>query len=643
MTAIFNNIKSWKLHTTVLLVLIIYAAPAAFAQKKDYRITLEKTVQILKASNVPQKDYLGITQSIDSAMTQGVSDNTWAFNTIYEAGKIFLKSGNMTDAIKLFNNVAAMYENQQKLSKEEKQFLKNTYLPLGVAHEELGLWNKAMDYYMQCLNLIDKKDTTSYRAMVYNNIGVVYYKQHNLEKAEQYFLQALEINKRNNNKKEMMNNYNNLAGICMTRGEKDQALDYELLAIQNIDNRKNPDLYYFTQCNIAGLYNAKKDYSTAVIYLKNAMTNQLRLEIKPDLLETYRSLAYTYVEMHKEDSAIYYLDKALALAKELNNRNKEKQILSDIAEYYEKKKMFKTAYENLAEAYMLMDSLTNENDKKKMSDIEAVYSMEKKNREKELEIKNIALKKATADRRWITTGAIMTILLMIMTLLVTRMKNKEKERERKELINRQKAELYKKEKELQQKEKEELKNILDQRNRELTSHTITMMRNNEFMLGLSDDLKKLMAETGAKDKEMKEHIRQIINKLHKYSPNSEMQEFHYYFEQVHPSFYANITSLYPDLTSKEKRLCAFLQLGLTSKDIASITFKEIRSVESARNRLRKKLADITPDDDLGEFIRKKMSQFGYQNHKINKENLPSKTPSQLPDDENSDDEDNEKT
>lgn len=641
MATIRNNIKSWQSLATALL-LLIYAAPAAFAQKKDYRNALEKTAQILKASNVPQKEYLGITQSIDSAMTQGAPDNTWAFNTIYEAGKVFLKSGNMTDAIKLFNNVAAMYENQQELTEEENRFLKNTYLPLGVAHEELGLWNKAMDYYMKCLNLTDKKDTTSYIAMVYNNIGVIYYKQHNLDKAEKYFLQALEINKRTNNKKEMMNNYNNLAGICMIRGDKDKALDYELLAIQNIDHKKDPDLYYFTQCNIAGLYMDRKDYNTAIIYLKNAMTNQQRLDIKPDLLETYRSLAYIYREINRQDSAIYYLNRALSLAKEINNRNKEKQVLSDIAAYYEKKDMFKTAYQNLAEAYMLMDSITNENDKKKMSDIEAVYNMEKENREKELEIKNIALKKATADRRWITTGAIMTILLMIMTLLVTRMKNREKERRRKELINRQKAELYKKEKELQQKEKEELKNILDQRNRELTSHTITMMRNNEFMLGLSDDLKKLMAETGAKDKEMKEHIRQIINKLHKYSPNSEMQEFHYYFEQVHPSFYANITSLYPDLTSKEKRLCAFLQLGLTSKDIASITFKEIRSVESARNRLRKKLADITPDDDLGEFIRNKMSQFGYQNHKINKDSIPLPSSSPLPIDENDDDEDNEK-
>ena len=52
---------------------------------------------------------------------------------------------------------------------------------------------------------------------------------------------------------------------------------------------------------------------------------------------------------------------------------------------------------------------------------------------------------------------------------------------------------------------------------------------------------------------------------------------------------------------KEKRLCAFLRLGLSSKEIAAITYKEVRSVESARNRLRRKL-NINLEENLIEFI-----------------------------------------
>jgi DNA-binding CsgD family transcriptional regulator len=79
------------------------------------------------------------------------------------------------------------------------------------------------------------------------------------------------------------------------------------------------------------------------------------------------------------------------------------------------------------------------------------------------------------------------------------------------------------------------------------------------------------------------------------------EEFSYYFEKVHPSFYQNLEKQCPELTTKEKRLCAFLALGLSSKEISAITFKEVRSVESARNRLRKKLG-VNQEDNLTDFL-----------------------------------------
>ncbi len=70
---------------------------------------------------------------------------------------------------------------------------------------------------------------------------------------------------------------------------------------------------------------------------------------------------------------------------------------------------------------------------------------------------------------------------------------------------------------------------------------------------------------------------------------------------MHPNFYRSLEQQYPDLTARDKRLCGLLYLGLSSREIASITYRELRSVESARNRLRKKLnLDLTTD--LTEFL-----------------------------------------
>ena len=65
--------------------------------------------------------------------------------------------------------------------------------------------------------------------------------------------------------------------------------------------------------------------------------------------------------------------------------------------------------------------------------------------------------------------------------------------------------------------------------------------------------------------------------------------------------YENLNEEYPTITMKEMRLCALLRLGLSTKEIADITFKEVRSVESARNRLRKKL-QISQTEDLQKFL-----------------------------------------
>ena len=66
-------------------------------------------------------------------------------------------------------------------------------------------------------------------------------------------------------------------------------------------------------------------------------------------------------------------------------------------------------------------------------------------------------------------------------------------------------------------------------------------------------------------------------------------------------FFRSSRNATPDLTTNDKHLCALLRLGLSTKEIASITFKEVRSIESGRNRLRKKLG-LPEKEDLVKFL-----------------------------------------
>jgi DNA-binding CsgD family transcriptional regulator len=84
-------------------------------------------------------------------------------------------------------------------------------------------------------------------------------------------------------------------------------------------------------------------------------------------------------------------------------------------------------------------------------------------------------------------------------------------------------------------------------------------------------------------------IHDIIMDLQKEADNDTWKEFELRFNQVHSEFYSNLRKLYPTLSPADEKLCAFLRLNMSSKEIAAITQQSIKSVEVARARLRKKL------------------------------------------------------
>lgn len=80
------------------------------------------------------------------------------------------------------------------------------------------------------------------------------------------------------------------------------------------------------------------------------------------------------------------------------------------------------------------------------------------------------------------------------------------------------------------------------------------------------------------------------------------EEFEYRFQQLHSGFYDRLNHRFPDLTINERRLCAFLILDMTTKEISDITGQSVRAVNMARIRLRNKLGLTHTDKDLFAFL-----------------------------------------
>jgi hypothetical protein len=241
-----------------------------------------------------------------------------------------------------------------------------------------------------------------------------------------------------------------------------------------------------------------------------------------------------------------------------------------------------------------------------LGNLERIYDYEQKLRENARTINEMEINKINSDRRviFIITALIALVVISVIIIIHTQLQNK-LHKTTSQLAEQQIA-LQEKEKELQQIKEAELNRAIDQKNRELSSFALSYTKNNEFLANLNDELKQLFLEWNPREKVHKERIRNILTQLKQQLTPDNWQEFRYYFEQVHPSFYDHLEEICPDITQRQKRLCAMLYIGLSTKEISTITFREVRSIESARNRLRKKL-EVPVEETIQEFLSRKLN------------------------------------
>jgi len=149
-------------------------------------------------------------------------------------------------------------------------------------------------------------------------------------------------------------------------------------------------------------------------------------------------------------------------------------------------------------------------------------------------------------------------------------------------------------------ENEKLQLDNNTKNQELASTTLHLLQKNELIQDLSIKLSQI--SKSSKEKEIKQAIDQLLKRV---ASDQQMDEdweiFALHFNQVHLDFLHRITEKYPDITPKDQKLCAFLRMNLSSKEIAPLLGISIRGVEISRYRLRKKLR-LDADDNLSTFI-----------------------------------------
>lgn len=198
------------------------------------------------------------------------------------------------------------------------------------------------------------------------------------------------------------------------------------------------------------------------------------------------------------------------------------------------------------------------------------------------------------------------VLFIFATVLYTREK---KHKSEKKIIHQSKEEeIRSKEREIsefsaktsqqiQQLKNESLKKEIDHKNSQLASVTMHLLSKNEFVMSI----RKKLNEVASDSKTENGSLQKIVKSIDKNIDEDEAWEtFVHHFDQVHGNFLHKLKEAI-NLTPQETKLCAYLKMNMSTKDIANLMNITVRGVELARYRLRKKLG-INRDVNLVSYL-----------------------------------------
>ena len=204
------------------------------------------------------------------------------------------------------------------------------------------------------------------------------------------------------------------------------------------------------------------------------------------------------------------------------------------------------------------------------------------------------------NRPWYLSNLVITlyvILFIVLWIIVHNVYKRYYRIQQEKLLLKSQEQLALKELETSQKlmqlKNEKLELDIDSKNRELAVSTMSLIKKNEFLNSIKSELK---------EKDNKQDIKKVIKIIDKNLNNTDdWKLFEEAFNNADKDFLKLIKEKHSALTPNDLRLCAYLRLNLSSKEIAPLLNISPRSVEVKRYRLRKKM-DLPHESSLTNYI-----------------------------------------
>ncbi len=461
----------------------------------------------------------------------------------------------------------------------DKRNLGHTYRLQGKIHFLLGDYNKSSEYYFKALQLFEECRNDEGMFRTYNDIGVLYSYLGNDTKALENFTLVLKKATMLRDQKGLSYSLNNLGNLYEGKKNFKQAEKNFREALQI--SIQTHQLYYqaINHMNLARICQKTGNFHESADHYSKAMTIDSAMGNKYDLTLCYLNLFDYYNLQHDPGNAMRSLMKAYSLASENNLKGIKLQSAKKIHKFYKNEDRIDSAYKYAIIQFQVKDSMEIDNANSKLSLAELEYQYAKKEREEKFSQQR--------NQIFLITSIILALsLVIIIALFLSRQIIKTKNI----YLEKQKLAL----------EKTLLTEEVEFKNKELTVNVMNLLKKNEVIINISDQLLQ-MEKTGINES-TRDEISRIIKALQKSADSDSWEEFEVRFREVHSDFYDKLIKQFPELTPNDLKICAFLRLNLSTKEITELTGQSQNAIEVARYRLRKKLGISNSQVNLVTFL-----------------------------------------
>ncbi|MEI7982647.1 MAG: tetratricopeptide repeat protein, partial [Bacteroidota bacterium] len=568
------------------------------------------------STDYPSKAIVYATEALNlSRIVKSPGEEAQALYTLAE---ISLSMDNLQDAIHYYKQSADMEIRASGV--QSKRYI-DRMGDIGYSYLMLNQYEKAINYFRRGLELAIKIKYDEETATNYSNIATIYVEWGDYGKAITHFQKAMDIDRTAGRSDQISTDLNNIGKVYELSGKYDQAVHYYLEALEIEKKAGNKARVAVRLNNLGTVYKSWQKYPEALNYFQQALEIERSLGDNDKVGKRLAYMGATYLAMRQYDQCYTYLQQALSILSKTDLADDLARLQNSFGKYYQARKEYNRAVEHfllsqqhaivnnlkplqlsnlksLSEVYeqtgrlelalsafkqyqALKDSVFSKESDNKLAEFQARFENEKMQIENE-KLHNEALSK---KRIYLLTGILSASLVLILLAII--------------LILRLRARNARQSKEIAEKNAALLLEEMEMKNKELTYNAMSIIRNNEATAEVLGSI-----ENAVRNGHSPEGFETVLQNIRSMERDKSWKEFEVRFTQVHKDFYNRLNTNYPDLTPNEIKLCAFLRLNMTTKDISAITRQSVHSINVARTRLRKKMNLANSEENLISFLMK---------------------------------------